>query len=181
MPKIIQHTDADHKVLRAVAPSVPLSDIGSKKLEKIVSDMVSALRNEADGVAIAAPQIGVSLRIFVVSGHILAEIKSVEKREPPKGITPLPDMVFINPKITRRSREKEDLEEGCLSVRPLYGFVSRSKRVTVTAIDMKGKKFERGASGLLAQIFQHETEHLDGMLFIDKAKDIHEINYDKDK
>ena len=83
-------------------------------------------------------------------------------------------MVFINPKISKLSREKEWLPEGCLSVRWLYGNTLRSKKATVTAYDENGKKFTRGASGLLAQIFQHETDHLKGVLFIDKAKNIKE-------
>ena len=83
-------------------------------------------------------------------------------------------MVFINPKISKLSREKEWVPEGCLSVRPLYGKTLRSKKATVVAYDENGKKFTRGASGLLAQIFQHETDHLDGILFIDHAKDIKE-------
>ncbi len=62
------------------------------------------------------------------------------------------------------------LEEGCLSVRYLYGKVSRGKKATVVAYDEKGQKFERGGTGLLAQIFQHEVDHLNGILFIDKAK-----------
>jgi peptide deformylase len=84
------------------------------------------------------------------------------------------DLVFINPVISKLSREKHEVPEGCLSVRWLYGKTIRSKKVTVTAYDENGKKFIRGASGLLAQIFQHETDHLKGILFIDYAKDIKE-------
>ena len=67
------------------------------------------------------------------------------------------------------------MEEGCLSVRWLYGQVDRSERVTLRAYDEKGKKLERGASGLLAQIFQHEVDHLDGILFTDKATQIEDL------
>src|SRR6185295_15811219 len=84
------------------------------------------------------------------------------------------DLVFINPKISKLSRDKEWVPEGCLSVRWLYGRTYRSKKATVTAYDENGKKFVRGASGLLAQIFQHETDHLNGILFIDHAVDIKE-------
>ena len=66
------------------------------------------------------------------------------------------------------------MPEGCLSVRPLYGKTFRSTKATITAYNKNGKKFTRGASGLLAQIFQHETDHLNGILFIDHAKDIKE-------
>ena len=82
------------------------------------------------------------------------------------------DLFFINPKISKLSREKDWVPEGCLSVRWLYGMTFRSKKATITAYDENCKKFTRGASGLLAQIFQHECDHLDGILFVDRALDI---------
>jgi peptide deformylase len=85
------------------------------------------------------------------------------------------DLVFINPEIIKKSKEVKEMEEGCLSVRWLYGKVKRSNKVTVKAIDQTGKEFVMGASSLLAQIFQHEIDHLDGILFTDKAKDLEEI------
>ena len=164
------------KVLRQTAKEVRVADIKSKKIKTILKDMSAALKSQNDGVAIAAPQIGYSFRIFVVSGKIFhknfikgeEEFKKVSNKEIPK------DLVFINPKISKLSREKEWVPEGCLSVRWLYGKTFRSKKATITAYDENGKKIIRGASGLLAQIFQHETEHLDGILFIDNAKDIKE-------
>ena len=179
MPKkILQQKEA---VLRKVAQEVPISDIKKLKIKKILKEMSASLSSQDDGVAIAAPQIGYSLRIFVVSGKIFE--KDFGKKTPTSKeleVTTkskkrdVPDIVFINPKISKLSREKSWLPEGCLSVRWLYGLVSRSKKATVTAYDENGKKFTRGASGLLAQIFQHETDHLNGILFIDQAKDIRE-------
>ena len=141
----------------------------------MLKEISLALRSQNDGVAIAAPQIGYSLAIFVVSGKIFhkdftrgGELEKIPKQEIPK------DLVFINPKISKRSSDKEWLPEGCLSVRWLYGNALRSKKATIIAYDEHGKKFTRGASGLLAQIFQHETDHLNGVLFIDHAKDIKE-------
>ena len=154
--------------------------------------MSEALKSQDDGVAIAAPQIGYSLRIFIVSGKIFrADFpgRGVSKNnqngeqgssatplgvnsDPVKGNSDLKNLIFINPKISKLSREKEWVPEGCLSVRPLYGKTFRSKKATVAAYDENGKKFIRGASGLLAQIFQHETDHLNGILFIDHAKDV---------
>lgn len=161
MKKILQQKD---RVLRQVAKEVPPPDIKKVKIKKILKEMSVALGSQNDGVAIAAPQIGYSVRIFVVSGKIFAK----NKEDKPK------NSVFINPKISKLSKEKEWLPEGCLSVRWLYGRVHRSKKATIIAYDEKGKKFQRGASGLLAQIFQHETDHLNGILFIDHAKDIKE-------
>ncbi|MBI3888666.1 peptide deformylase [Candidatus Nomurabacteria bacterium] len=82
--------------------------------------------------------------------------------------------MFINPKISKLSRDKVWVPEGCLSVRWLYGKTYRSTKATIAAYNENGKKFTRGASGLLAQIFQHETDHLNGILFIDHAIDIKE-------
>ncbi|MBP9771632.1 MAG: peptide deformylase [Candidatus Pacebacteria bacterium] len=154
-------------VLRGNAAPVSLADMGSKKLADILSRMKEALASQSDGVAIAAPQIGVPLRIFVVAGFILKKKKDTE--------TP-PDKIFINPEIVSLSKEKAWLEEGCLSVRFLYGEVSRSKKAKLRAYDEHGKRFTVGASGLLAQIFQHETDHLDGKLFTDTARNLHELS-----
>lgn len=172
----------DAKILRQVAKEVRIGDIRSAKIKRVLREMSAALKSQLDGVAIAAPQIGYPLRIFVVSGRVfkgdfnerelpsddLPDETLAKKKKTPK------DMVFINPKISRLSRDKDWLPEGCLSVRPIYGRTLRSKKATVTAYDEEGKKFQRGASGLLAQIFQHETDHLDGILFIDHAKELRE-------
>lgn len=169
MTTIVQNGDP---VLRKKAAEVDIANIGSAKIQKVLKEMKAQLATQADGVAIAAPQIGVSLRIFVVSGKIFHEsfVRGVALEE---NDTPAPaDMVFINPVITKTSKAKKWLHEGCLSVRPLWGEVERSLRATIEAYDETGTKFTRGASGLLAHIFQHETDHLEGILFIDKAKNI---------
>ena len=195
MKKILQKTDT---VLRKKAKEVPLVDIKKVKIKKILKEMAEALRSQNDGVAIAAPQIGYTLRIFLVAGkifeksfvenktknseekllnqnNVITESETKKTDEKIKPARPVGgDLVFINPKISKLSKEKEWVPEGCLSVRPLYGKTFRSKKATVTAHDEHGKKFTRGASGLLAQIFQHETDHLDGILFIDHAIEIRE-------
>ncbi len=169
--KIIQKGEV---VLRETARNVKLAEISSPKIQKIIADMKTALAEQEDGVAIAAPQIGVPLRIFVVSKRadiIIKGIESITEEEMNK----LKDPVYINPEIKKISRQKNRLDEGCLSVRYLYGKVERAEKVTVTAYDENGKKFVKGGSGLLAQIFQHEIDHLNGILFIDKADDIVEV------
>ncbi len=171
MPKTLI-VQKDSKVLREIASEVPLKDIQTKKIKDVISKMKKAVHGEEDGVAIAAPQIGESLCIFVVSGRALA-IQEKEKNEKIKEA--FPDLVFINPKLSRLSRKKRRMEEGCLSVRWLYGKVERSERASIRAYDEKGRKVERGASGLLAQIFQHEVDHLNGVLFIDKATNLEDL------
>lgn len=155
-------------VLREVATGVPIETIASPKIQKVLTEMKEALASQDDGVAIAAPQIGHPLRIFIVSRKVHSMMKGEKEAS-------TQDLVFINPVIKKLSKEKKFVEEGCLSVRYLYGKVKRAARATVEAYDENGKKFSRGGSGLLAQIFQHEIDHLDGVLFIDKAKDIEEI------
>ena len=164
-PEIVQR---ESPVLRLKAISVDPNQIGSSALNTIIDNMRTALSSQKDGIAIAAPQIGVSLKIFVVSGALLA--MADKNYSGPKT-----DLIFINPEITRRSKDKMEVEEGCLSVRWLYGKLKRSSRVTLKAINEKGDSIERGASGLLAQIFQHEVDHLEGVLFTDKAKEVWEM------
>lgn len=176
MVKIVQKEDP---VLRGKAQNVPAKDIGSPAINKIISEMKAALESQDDGVAIAAPQIGVPMRIFVVSKKVFDFLKDESGEEAPAEKTPNEDLVFINPSITKTSKTKQLMEEGCLSVRWLYGKVERSTKATVEAYDEKGKKFSRGGSGLLAQIFQHEMDHLDGVLFIDKAKEIEDLPPEK--
>lgn len=168
MTKTVHIVQSGDPVLRECAQTVPLKDISSEKIQKVISDMKIAMASQKDGVAIAAPQIGVPLRIFIVSDEIMKEAdkeyKSIGR-----------DLVFINPEITKLSRDKHDVEEGCLSVRWKYGKVKRSMKATVSGVNELGEKVIRGASGLLAQVFQHETDHLDGTLFIDKAFDVQDI------
>lgn len=169
--KIVQKGDL---VLRETARTIPLEDIKTPKIQKILADMKVALAAQDDGVAIAAPQIGIPLRIFVVS-HKVELYTQGEENMSPDDKAKLQDDVYINPEIKKLSRQKNRLDEGCLSVRYLYGKVERSEKATVTAYDENGKKFTKGASGLLAQVFQHETDHLNGILFVDKADDIVEV------
>lgn len=182
-------------VLRREAEPVHQKDFNSASLKKILNDMKTALNKEEDGVALAAPQIGIPLRIFIIS-HRAFDIAREERDEAlsPKHLhtdTDLPqkniretiplspskaqDMVFINPQIVKLSRKKVWVPEGCLSVRWLYGETSRAEKATIRAYDEHGKLFTRGASGLIAQIFQHETDHLNGVLFIDTARKIEKI------
>ena len=162
-PKLVQK---DNPVLRKDAQAVAIADIQSEEIQAVIKEMKETLFTQDDGVAIAAPQIGYSLRIFVISRKMFTD-------DPAAGIDK--DVAFINPVITRTSRKMEPMEEGCLSVRWWYGKVMRHTKATITAFDEEGRKFSLGGSGLLAQIFQHETDHLNGILFLDKAKELQEI------
>lgn len=162
---VVKIVQKDDPVLRQTALSVSISDIQTPKIQKIISQMKEAMHSENDAVAIAAPQIGLPLQIFAVVGKYFDS----------------DDMVFINPKILKLSKKKVEMEEGCLSARYLYGRVLRSDKATIEAYNEKGEKIRRGASGLLAQVFQHETDHLVGVLFLDKARDVVDIPPEKIK
>lgn len=161
-------------LLRARARPVAKKEFGSKKLLTVVHRMKKALVGEEYGVAIAAPQIGESLRIFVIAGKAFI---SDEKRkgfdEHTEHTTP-PDRVFINPEIIRLSKKVKEMSEGCLSVRGAYGTVMRHEKASIKTQDEHGKEFVYHGSGLLAHIFQHECDHLEGILYTDKSVKLEE-------
>ncbi len=159
--KILQNPNV---ILRKTSKPVAKSEFGGKELLKLLKDMSETLLVEGDGVALAAPQIGVNKRIFVVSGKVFLQSDVQEEVQE--------DIVFINPEFVKISKDKKVMHEGCLSVRPLYGDIRRASRATVKAQDPNGDWFEISGSGLLAEIFQHEIDHLNGILFIDNAVNI---------
>jgi peptide deformylase len=169
-------------ILDAIAQPVPEELFGTDELAYMITDMADTLDQQSDGVAIAAPQIGIPYRIFLVryDRTIPPPIDSneqiiVEKTERGKEIyrAETPEIgVFINPQFINSSRKRVEMDEGCLSVRGIYGTTFRHERATMRARAANGKVFERGGGGLLAQIFQHECDHLDGILFIDHAVDL---------
>nr|WP_319521025.1 peptide deformylase [uncultured Sphaerochaeta sp.] len=120
---------------------------------KILVDAMFDTMDEADGVGLAAPQVGVNQRLFVI------HIRGAEKR------------AYINPQIIETSIETSTDEEGCLSIPGVWHDVQRPARVTVQAQDVEGKVFQVKAEGLLARALQHENDHLNGVLFIDRLND----------
>ncbi len=163
MKPIVQQ---DAPVLRQSAKPIPEGLFGTEDLSRIIADMAEALDAEPDGVAIAAPQIGISYRIFIV--------RTDRTLPPPVNAPPHAPQndVYINPEIIKTSRRRQQADEGCLSVRGVYGTTDRHERVMVRARREDGSSFTRGGGGLLAQIFEHEIDHLNGALFIDHATDL---------
>lgn len=150
----------NHPALHTIAEEITKEEIENGFVTKLLKDMRDALsKYNVDGftaVAIAAPQIGVSKRLFIIEDQS-------EERDT------LPSLVALNPKILKVSKKTHIVGEGCLSLPDLYGEVKRHTNVTMRASDELGKSYQRGAGGLLAQIFQHEIDHLDGILFTDRA------------
>ncbi|HCC05984.1 TPA: peptide deformylase [Candidatus Nomurabacteria bacterium] len=165
---IIQIDSKKTNPLRAIANDVKKSEFGTKELKSLVENMEMLLAKEEDGVALAAPQIAVSKRIFVISPKAYEEDA---KWKP---------LVFINPTIKKVSRKVQEMQEGCLSVRWIYGTTERHISATIEAYDVMGNKFTFGASGLIAHIFQHETDHLDGVLFIDHGYNLEEYKSEEE-
>ena len=173
----------EHKnpALREIAREIPVADIRGVAIKKLIAEMKSLLAKEKYGVALAASQLGVPLRLFIVSGRALAR----DRRNAPdedgeqggdevKPMPALPDQVYINPVLLKLSRTKKEKHEGCLSVRGKWGIVPRAEKTMIGAYDEKGQKMTRGASGFLAHVFQHEMDHLDGILYTDKAVDLYD-------
>jgi peptide deformylase len=129
--------------------SEEIKDPNDPKIRELILDMVDTLNNTSEGLALAAPQVGQSVRIFVMRWN----------RE---------TYIFINPKIKSKSFRKELMEEGCLSFPGEFFPVKRHKKVTVEAMDRKGREVEIEAEGVMSQALQHEIDHLDGILFIDR-------------
>lgn len=153
MPKKIVQLGTE--VLRKKAKEVAVSKIKSKEVQDLIKEMIEVLKGEEIGVGLAAPQIGVDKRIFIL-------------KDPKKNRY----FVFINPKILKLSAETRLMPEGCLSVRDYWGKVKRAGKVSVRAYDEQGRMFEKNFAGLFAQIIQHEADHLNGVLFVDKAKEL---------
>ena len=151
-------TQVGNPIIRAKAKKV--ADTTSKETKKIIKNLTDSMRKR-ELVGMAAPQIGESARIFVT------EIRKTKHKR--KGKDEL--RVFINPEITFKSKKKVNGWEGCGSVScaGLFGVVSRHETVTVEAVNENSEKFELKTSGLLAILIQHETDHLNGIVFTDKA------------
>ncbi|OGF51670.1 peptide deformylase [Candidatus Giovannonibacteria bacterium RIFCSPLOWO2_02_FULL_43_11b] len=177
---ILRVLQEPEKTLRQVAKGVPPDEIKSGKIQELIRDMSDTLHSIDIGIGLAAPQTGYSLRIFIISEEAKVvkrdenKVDRVEYKKH-KAERKWKHFVFINPKLIRISEEKHIVPEGCLSVDKIFGEVKRSKRAVIEAYNESGKKFRRSASGLFAQAMQHETDHLNGVLFIDTAVNLKKL------
>lgn len=147
-------TGEKNKILRT--KSKEIVDFKAPELKRLAADMKETLAEIKTGVALAAPQVGVNFRVFVISPEFKAPL------------------VYVDPKIKNYGKEII-VEEGCLSLPNLVGEVKRFPITRIEAFDQNGKKFKLKTEGLLAQAFQHEVDHLDGVLFVDRAEKIFKI------
>jgi len=150
-----------HEILRGKARKV--NSFGSE-LQTLIDDMVETMR-AAPGVGLAAPQVDVPLRVIVV--------EFAESEEGEEGEEVTPDLfICVNPKITPTTADEVVGTEGCLSIPGIVGDVSRPDSVTVRCLNRHGQPMKIKASGWLARIFQHEVDHLNGVLFVDLAEKV---------
>ena len=154
MPYVREILTEGHPALRKVAKRVEPREIAEPLFQQLIDDMFATMY-AAPGVGLAAPQINVSKRLFVVDVHD-------DEHEP---------AVVINPRLTPLGEEIE-LREGCLSVPGMVGEIVRHERVAVTGLDRRGNRVRIEGEGLLAQCLQHEVDHLEGKLYIDRAKNL---------
>ncbi len=163
MPYIREILTDGHPALRRVAKRVNPKEIREPLFQQLVDDMFETMY-AAPGVGLAAPQINVSKRIFVMDVHD-------DEHEP---------AVVINPRIEELSEEIE-LREGCLSVPGFVGEIARFKHAAVSGLDRHGAKIRIEGEGLLAQCLQHEIDHLNGVLYIDRAKNLRQAVSEEEK
>lgn len=182
MSKELKIIITPNPVLRQEAKEITPDLIKSQKIQNLISGMKETLKKTPNGVGLAAPQIGESLRIFIVSEEAEEIDRTENKRwkkqnkewerneEKPYEKKEWKYHVFINPSVKKLSKKKLEGPEGCLSVPEKFGLVRRSEKTTVQYLDETGRKFTRGFANFFARVIQHELDHLNGNLFIDKAE-----------
>lgn len=159
-----------HPVLREKARPLAASEIRSPEVQRLIDDMFETMA-EYHGVGLAAPQVHESVRIFVAG--FPSDRDSDEERDEHD----VPLMTLINPEITIVGREEEEDWEGCLSIPDIRGRVPRPYRLVARAYDRDGKRIEITASGYTARVIQHETDHLDGILFFDRMESFETLTF----
>ena len=147
------HEKNELRVLRKKLADYDFSKFSKKETDDLIRRMREAMK-KANGVGLSANQIGLDLNVFV------AQVKNKF-------------YAIFNPLIIASSEEEIIMEEGCLSVPEVFGNVCRSEKIILEGYDKNGRKIKIKAWGLLARVFQHETDHLNGKIFIDKTKDLH--------
>ena len=158
-----------HPVLRSPAKPVPKAAFKEPLFQKLVDDMRETMY-EYEGVGLAAPQIHEGLRLAVI------EVAGDDERSKVE----VPFMVLVNPVITPLGDEKANGWEGCLSIPDLRGVVARFRRVKLDALDRDGKPYSLEAQGFFARVIQHECDHLDGGVYLDRMQGMRSLTFIKE-
>jgi peptide deformylase len=159
-----------HPVLRARAKPIEPADIKSPRIQQLIDDMFQTM-HEYQGVGLAAPQVHQGVRLFVAGFPASDDGGEEERRER------VPQMALINPEITPVGSAVAEDWEGCLSIPDLRGKVPRATEIVVKAWDRKGRKVELRAKNFTARVIQHEKDHLDGVLFLDRMTSLDTLTF----
>ena len=165
---ILKVAHMGHPVLRATARPLEAAEIRSPAFQQLIDDMFETMQ-EYQGVGLAAPQVHESLRVFVAG--------FAPDDEDDGSTRGVPLMALINPEITPIGPELVEDWEGCLSIPDIRGRVPRSRQISVRAFDRRGKRIDLKAAGFTARVIQHETDHLDGVLFFDRMKSFQTLTF----
>jgi peptide deformylase len=157
MPTLLQISQLGHPILRKKAKEV--ENVSDPAIQALIDDMIQTCQ-DVDGVGIAAPQVYQPLRLFIIASKPSPRYPNAPDMEP---------TAIINPVITSASDEKEKDWEGCLSIPGIRGLVPRHKSVTVSFTNRNGKQEEKTFDDFIARVFQHEYDHIDGVVFLDRA------------
>jgi peptide deformylase len=158
-----------HPVLRAKARTVDPDEIRAPRFQQLIDDMFETMK-EYQGVGLAAPQVHQSVRLFV-AGFAPA------RDEAGNDSHAVPLMALVNPDITIVGDATDEDWEGCLSIPDIRGRVPRARQIVVQGFDRRGKRVELRASGFTARVIQHETDHLNGVLFFDRMRDFKSLTF----
>ena len=167
---ILKVSRMGHPVLRKKVRPLAPAEITTAPMQRLIDDMTQTML-EYNGVGLAAPQVHEELRLFVA--QVVRDREDEEEDEPGK-----PEILaLINPEIKPASRRVEEDWEGCLSIPDLRGLVPRYRDISVKAYDRTGRQVDLQASGFMARVIQHETDHLDGVLFLDRMTSLDSLSF----
>ena len=169
---ILKVSRMGHPVLRKKVRPVPVADITAAPIQRLIDDMAQTML-EYNGVGLAAPQVHEELRLFVA--QIIRDQDDEEENEDEARKPEV--LALINPEIKPAGRQIEEDWEGCLSIPDLRGLVPRYRDISVKGYDRTGRPIELQASGFMARIIQHETDHLDGVLFLDRMTSMKSLSF----
>lgn len=155
-----------HPAIRTAARPLTPEEIASPAIQKVIDDMADTMK-DYDGVGLAAPQVHLDLQLAVI------EVPGRDERAEES----VPLTVLINPRVTKVGDAMVEGWEGCLSIPELRGIVPRAKRVRLQALDREGRPFEVEAAGFFARVIQHECDHLDGRVYLDRMPHMKSLTY----
>jgi peptide deformylase len=156
-----------HPVLRAKAKPIDPQDIKSPIIQKLIDDMLETM-SEYHGIGLAAPQVHESLRLFVAG---------IEEEDPRTGATEIVPIAIVNPEVTPIGRDLVEDWEGCLSIPDIRGRVPRNRRIRVRGFDRDARPLDLELEEFPARVVQHETDHLNGILFFDRMKSFETLSF----